>query len=94
MAEYIIDLSGVVTKSLSELSDSERLSWLCGIPIGEEIVRCRDCRHFTPNKEHWLEPPEVPFPIIGATCDTCDFWAGGCKVEPDGFCAWGERRDA
>lgn len=59
------------------------------------VVRCRDCKHFTPNKEFWLEPPKVPFPMIGATSDCCDFWADTeCKVSPDGFCACGERRDA
>lgn len=59
----------------------------------EEIVLCKDCEHFTANDELWLEPPQVPFPMIGATSDSCDFWAGTkCKVEPNGFCAWGERR--
>lgn len=58
-----------------------------------QVVRCRDCKHFTPNKEFWVEPPKVPFPMIGATSDCCDFWAGTeCKVEPDGFCAWGCRK--
>ena len=62
------------------------------IPVREPIVRCRDCKHFTPNKEFWVEPPKVPFPIIGATFDSCDFWAEtDCKVEPEGFCKWGER---
>ena len=60
----------------------------------EQVVRCRDCKHFTPNKEFWVEPPKVPFPMIGATSDCCDFWAGTeCKVKPDGFCAWGERME-
>lgn len=59
----------------------------------EEIVRCRDCEHFTANDEFWIEPPFAPFPIIGATSDSCDFWAGTkCKVSPDGFCAWGKRK--
>lgn len=63
------------------------------VPVHEQIVRCRDCVHFTPNKEFWLEPPNVPFPMIGATSDCCDFWADTeCKVSPDGFCKWGERR--
>lgn len=61
---------------------------------GEEIVRCRDCEHFTANDEFWIEYPSVPFPIIGATSDSCDFWAGTkCKVTPDGFCKWGKRRE-
>ena len=60
----------------------------------ERIIRCRDCKHFTPNEEFWLEPPDVPFPMIGATSDSCDFWANTkCKVDPDGFCYRGETRD-
>ena len=60
---------------------------------GERIIRCRDCKHFTPNEEFWIESPKVPFPMIGATSDSCDFWAGTkCKVEPNGFCKWGEPR--
>ena len=60
----------------------------------ERIVRCRDCKHFTANEEFWIEPPQVPFPMIGATSDNCDFWAGTkCKVDPDGFCAWGEHKE-
>lgn len=45
----------------------------------EEIVRCRDCS-FCVEKGYRLY---------------CDRDAGGFpEVEPDGFCAWGERRDA
>jgi Zn finger protein HypA/HybF involved in hydrogenase expression len=63
------------------------------ITVKEEVVRCRDCKHFTADEEFWVEPPTVPFPMHVATSDSCDFWAGTkCKVEPDGFCAWGERR--
>ena len=67
-------------------TDEERLS-------DEEIVRCRDCKHYVPEYgyseergfgqiEYLMEPP-------------------GCArskaiqitVDPNGFCAWGERRD-
>ena len=43
----------------------------------EEIVRCRDCYYCT-------DSPAWP----GA--NECEFINRG--VEPDGFCAWGERR--
>ncbi|MBQ3329370.1 MAG: hypothetical protein IJG88_05390 [Eggerthellaceae bacterium] len=51
----------------------------------EEIVRCRDCRHY---RDHmWVVVTDVD--------DVCLFWHGEpTKVEPNGFCAWGERRDA
>ena len=49
----------------------------------QEIVRCRDCKRFQPNESSML---------------SCKFeykefiqWR---SAEPDGFCAWGERRDA
>lgn len=43
----------------------------------EEIVRCRDCKHFV-DDEH-----------------ECERWSGEYHyAEPDGFCAWGDRRDA
>ena len=45
----------------------------------EEIVRCRDCS-LCAEKGYRLY---------------CDRDAGGFpEVEPDGFCAWGERKDA
>lgn len=71
-------------------TDGHEGHWL----TGEEIVRCRDCERFTANDEFWIKHPSVPFPIIGATSDSCDFWAGTkCKVTPDGFCKWGKRRE-
>lgn len=57
---------------------------------GEEIVRCRDCRYMHTVK-HWL----------GMDVDECWLHAdresgalGKNRTEPDGFCSWGERRDA
>lgn len=41
----------------------------------EEIVRCRDCEHYTHSSWH-----------------RCDLYSIAHEVEPDGFCAWGERR--
>ena len=47
---------------------------------GEEIVRCRDCRFFEETGNcTWFE------------CGTCGTQG---EVTGDGFCAWGERRDA
>ena len=50
----------------------------------EEIVRCRDCRHY----EYW----EFRDGSIARDCAR-----GGdylFDTEPNGFCSWGERRDA
>lgn len=46
---------------------------------GEEIVRCRDCKHL---KERKTRPEHV-----------CDFGVEHWGTEPDGFCSWGERRE-
>ena len=45
---------------------------------GEEIVRCRDCRHFKPGEE---EPP----------VDWCCYFHD--EVTPLGFCAWGTKTE-
>ena len=44
----------------------------------EPIVRCSDCKH-------WTEDEMEYYHYCGNWCE---------QVEPDGFCAWGERRDA
>ena len=51
------------------------------------IVRCRDCRHFTPKGTHKFENGKV-------NADCCDYVRGWMlQITPDGFCKWGERRD-
>lgn len=42
------------------------------------VVRCRDCRHYTEDEMEYYH--------------YCNSWCG--QVKPDGFCAWGERRNA
>lgn len=57
-------------------TDEERLS-------DEEIVRCRDCRHYVDHE--WI--------VVTDVSDVCHFWHGEpTKVAPYGFCAWGERK--
>lgn len=50
-----------------------------------EIVRCRDCKRFKPREGATLncrfEHPSMP--------NTFEW----CYAEPDGFCAWGERKE-
>lgn len=41
-----------------------------------EIVRCRDCAHYTDDEMEYYH-------YCGNWCE---------QVEPDGFCAWGERK--
>jgi hypothetical protein len=51
------------------------------ITVKEEVIRCRDCKHFTRN----ATPHDAAFP------DWCSK-LGTDYVQPDGFCAWGERK--
>ena len=47
----------------------------------QEIVRCRDCKHYV----------EDPTPIDPGWPMMCED-SGRDMLDPDGFCAWGERR--
>ena len=58
----------------------------------EEIVRCRDCEHFCEDRRDtsigWVDV---------FVCDS-EQWSTSSlmpshKVEPDGFCAWAERKE-
>lgn len=51
--------------------------------VHERIVRCKDCKHYSDHE--WIMVTDVS--------DVCHFFGGGVKVEPDGFCAWGERKE-
>lgn len=44
----------------------------------EEVVRCRDCKHYTDDEMEYYH-------YCGSWCE---------QVTPDGYCAWGEQRDA
>lgn len=48
----------------------------------EEIVRCRDCKYY--RESQWVIATDVP--------DVCTFFSSGVKVEPNGFCKWGEKK--
>lgn len=41
------------------------------------IVHCRDCKHYIDDEMEY--------------CCYCNKWCE--QVEPDGFCAWGERKE-
>lgn len=58
-----------------------------------QVVRCRDCKHFYEDRRDtsigWVNV---------LVCDSKQWSTSSLMpshtVEPDGFCAWGERRDA
>lgn len=71
MSEYIVDLTE---------ENHIRLMAECD-GIHEEIVRCRDCKHYDPH------------PTDSGVCFLPDGDGDFARweVEPDGFCKWGER---
>ena len=52
---------------------------------GEEIVRCRDCKYYKEKVYKWVNN----WTRTEKTCEVFD----GCRVDSDGFCKWGERRE-
>lgn len=69
---------------------------LPGMTHGEEIVRCRDCKHGL--HVTWPVGFGIPDDFIDCTGELVQTWdylndePGINPVRPDGFCAWGERR--
>lgn len=52
----------------------------------EEVVRCRDCRHLSHFRLLTQE-------LYSCTRNADGNDDGSFLVEPDGFCAWGQRRE-
>ena len=78
MSEHVVDLTQVDT--VEGLGDVNTYAWLTALPVREQIVRCKDCKHY---KEHkWI--------LVTDVSDVCEFFSDGVKVEPNGFCAWGQ----
>ena len=73
MSEYIIN------------SEDYALGTMTIPHLREEIVRCRDCRHYY--------EPENYHPSGNYIRQCCNYFdAYNDEVEPDGFCAWAERK--
>jgi len=63
--------------------DDEVAMWVGNdVESMKEIVRCRDCRYYKPKEGAMLS---CKFEYHGFTQ-----WK---LAEPDGYCAWGERRE-
>lgn len=82
MSEYIIKLpNGGAADECIRLRGYEKS--LYGYELHEEIVRCRNCKHYN---------DQEPDGEIG-TCNLGLEDTGLVSiVEPNGFCSWGERR--
>lgn len=68
-------------------TDEHEGHWL----TGERIVRCRDCKHMHTVKS-WCWGIDVDECWLHADHESGAL--GKEPTEPNGFCAWGERRDA
>ena len=56
--------------------------------IKEPVVRCRDCKNFTPKGTH-------KFNDGFTNAEYCKYVRGFMlQITPNGFCAWGERRES
>ena len=86
MTEYIAKCTEVIGISGNPIKIPDY------IDLSSEIVRCRDCRHY-----------QVVDEIFDGEDDTAVYGCGilgwkvasyGCEepTDPDGFCAWGERK--
>ena len=75
--------------------------------VGEEVVRCRDCKHLDDSEyKRWDNSLAECYGEPPLFCNLLSFneWrmdgdrrvaeTSFAEVEPDGFCAWGKRRDA
>ena len=62
------------------LRDGKRVSPRWGKSVHEQVVRCRDCKHG--------RSPQQGFPWMCIRNCCAHF-----PIEPDGFCAWGVRKE-
>ena len=92
MAEYVVKGAEPNETVLHQRTPNgyEEWQWL---PVREEIVRCKDCKHSSVSFDE--------------TRTMCRYWSMNDYddsesshgytlypvVEPDGFCAWGERKE-
>ena len=82
--EYVVDFGDYRSNQFVRLNMA--LIEQNGAKLQERIVRCRDCKHFTPKGTHKFENGKV-------NADYCVYVRGWMlQITPDGFCAWGERR--
>lgn len=87
MSEYIIHY-----KDAETLYEHTDFPFLLEEYLREPIVRCRDCKHFCEDRRDtsigWMDV---------FVCDSKQWSTSSLmpshEVEPDGFCAWGERKE-
>ena len=82
MAEYIVKGAEPNETVLHSRTPNGYEAWHW-LPVLERIVRCRDCKHYSDHE--WV--------LVTDVSDVCHFFGDGVRVEPDGFCKWGERKE-
>lgn len=92
MSEFIINSDQLerLIEGIEHKTDREINRVVCNGKELPSIVRCRDCK-LAFEADHGL------FDCRGPLATLWDYWNDDFKenlVEPDGFCAWGERWDA
>lgn len=66
-------------------------------PIADEVVRCKDCKYAS--EVYWPENSGIANDYLdchGELVEPWDYYYDEPKynpVRPDGFCAWGKRRE-
>ena len=96
MSEYIVEMYDECEKYFSEYGCKPTNTQ--GFPLREEIVRCRDCKWFTPEYFYEIlsDPPDCGNP------ERCSHHYDSLTektvpvhivTDPDGFCAWAERKE-
>lgn len=89
MAEYIVNTDREEARwrlwgANYEEYFNKKATRFMGNPVMECIVRCKDCKYY----DHVdLFDDEMWWCIRGASDENV------FEVKPDGFCAWGERRE-
>lgn len=90
MSEYIVQVPDEQAEQFMARFGIEGTQ-VFGFQLTGEIVRCRDCRYM--NERHYRDMLGFGRETIVYRCDY--FWNADelPEVEPDGFCAWAERKE-
>lgn len=88
--ERIVDIpSGIKTIKVG-LNDPLFTKMLTGFPVREEIIRCRDCKHVVHTNGDWVCGR---FYRLYGDPVYIESWCMH-ETQPDGFCAWAEKRES
>lgn len=87
-------MSRIIREYVLPCYEEAGLLWVQGVhgKVGEnqEVVRCRECEHADESEIGTLR---CHGPLVNPWDYYLDEPSLGKEVEPDGYCAWGERRE-